>query len=111
MERVYTYEMVEGFRKHPDQLAELITDVVNSYSFGASDHDKFAKTIMNSHRTLQQLIFGLLLRVFEKWQEAWEENNYDARNEFACRTSNVMMEGAQELWEYKKGERIYPPLI
>ena len=49
MERVYTYEMVEGFRKHPDQLAELITDVVNSYSFSASDHDKFAKRRKNTN--------------------------------------------------------------
>lgn len=71
MKKIYEYEQVLAFRDNPDQLAELLADVVNSYSFDNKDQEKFAEALMRQHKTLQQSIFGMILTTISKWREAW----------------------------------------
>lgn len=111
MKKIYEYEQVQAFRDNPDQLAELLADVVNSYSFGNKDQEKFAEAIMRRHKTLQQSIFGMILTTISKWREAWENDNYDLRNEYTCMACNVIMEAIETKGGYAKGAPIHPPYI
>lgn len=76
-------------RTKPDELAELITDFVNS-----SDRDKHANFIQafsNQHRTLQQSAFGLMLKLMEHM--ASDEYRTDARNEDSKKIAQNLIKG------------------
>lgn len=107
MKKVYEYEQVQAFRENPDQLAELLSDVVN----GGFDKEKFAEALMRRHRTLQQQVFGIMFNAIRKWRDAWNEGSFDLRNEFTCETSSIMARAAEEWYGYAEDERITPPFI
>ena len=69
------------------ELAEQIVNSVNCFSY---DSKEFIETIMRSHRTLQQSVFGLFLQVIEAWSKL-DENSSDLRNEYAVKMSKEIM--------------------
>lgn len=53
-----------------------------------------------THRTLQQLAFGLFISCIGKWAEACERHEFDAPNESACKLSYVIAKSFGDDWKY-----------
>lgn len=72
------------------ELANAVSDFVN----GADKESKkeFVNTLTHrTHRTLQQLSFGLFLDAIFEWADN-AENNFDMRNEYTVETSRKIKE-------------------
>ena len=69
------------------ELAEQLVNSVNCFSY---DSKEFVDTILRSHRTLQQGVFGLFLQVIEAWSKL-DENSSDLRNEYTVKMSKEIM--------------------
>jgi hypothetical protein len=84
-------------RKTGEEMAIEFSDFVN-----VSTHDKqeFANQVTNEHRFLQQEMFNAMLKCIENWSDAYTGGRYDARNEYAVKASQAMIEGlkAKGLW-------------
>ena len=70
------------------ELAITITDALNG-SFNKKD---FVEQMSREHRTLQSEFTGLCLEWLLKCREMYEDECYDGRNEFACKTGKVLMD-------------------
>jgi hypothetical protein len=68
------------------QLVKALSDYVNRMGH---DKDGVAEQVMREHRTLQQSLFGLFLRVIEEWSK---QGHCDLRNEYAVESSKKIME-------------------
>ena len=82
--------MARGFdrtigRHDTDRLVTALSDFVNVMCF---DKKAFAENVMSKHRTLQQAMFGLFMRVIEEWSK---QEHYDAHNEYAVTKSKQIM--------------------
>lgn len=73
----------------PKELAEAITDFVNSSN--TEKHKEFVEAFSCQHRTLQQSAFGLFLKVTE--HIASEDYNTDPRNEDSKKVAQTIMKG------------------
>jgi hypothetical protein len=69
----------------PQELVKVLSNYVNRMGH---DKDGVAETVMREHRTLQQNIFGLFLRVIEEWSK---QGHSDLRNEYTIETSKKIM--------------------
>ena len=67
---------------------ELLAEISKFANVMASQDAEFAAQVMREHRTTQQSIFGLFLRVIEEWSK---QENYDLRNEYTVQTSKDIM--------------------
>jgi uncharacterized protein YecE (DUF72 family) len=80
-----------------EQMAKQFSDFVN-----VSIHDKneFADVVTGEHRFLQQEMFNAMLKCIERWAEDGKDGYFDARNEYAVKASQAMIEGlkAKGLW-------------
>lgn len=81
----------------PQELAEAITDYVNSFS---PKSDEFIKALFNQHRTLQQSTIRLFLEVIEA--AAKEDYRTDGRNEGSKAVAKDVIEGFRMLKEQKE---------
>lgn len=81
-------------RKTGNEVAEGFSDFVNS-SF-PREREEFAETIAFDHRTLQEDSFLTFLKCIEHWSNAYDNGNYDGRNEYTCRASKVMLDALKE---------------
>ena len=70
------------------QLATTITDAINGL-FSAKD---FCKAMSREHRALQYDFTTLCLTWLDQCREMYNNGNYDARNEGACRTAKILMD-------------------
>jgi NAD-dependent SIR2 family protein deacetylase len=70
------------------ELAITITDAIN----GSFDHKLFVEQMSKEHRTLQSEFTSLCLDWLLKCREMYETENYDGRNEYACRSGKVLMD-------------------
>ena len=70
------------------QLATTITDAIN----GRFDNKAFTEYMSREHRTLQADFTALCLDWLFKCREMYEADNYDGRNEHACRTGKVLID-------------------
>lgn len=104
-DRIFTREQVLGSRKHPEQLAELLADVMN----GGCNVKEFAGGLLRQHRTLQQQVFALMLGTIYEWAEYWKAECYDLRNEFTCKTSYQIVKMLEE--EFGEDFEVKPALI
>jgi hypothetical protein len=76
------------------QLAIHITNAINcSFNYKA-----FAEQMSREHRTLQSEFTTLCLEWLLKCRELYETDNYDGRNEHACRMGKA-------LWDYIESDR------
>lgn len=78
-----------------EQMAEHLSNFVNS---GVHDKKAFAQAVTSDHRYLQQEMFNSMLKCIEGWSEASDSGQYDARNEFACKASKVMIEAVNKMY-------------
>lgn len=67
-----------------------------------STHDRqaFADTVTSEHRYLQQEMFNAMMKCIENWADAYDNGQYDSRNEYAVKASKAMIDGlkAKGLW-------------
>ena len=70
------------------ELAIHITDSINRIF----DHKAFCEQMSKEHRTLQSEFTSLCLDWLLKCREMYEAENYDGRNEYACRCGKVLMD-------------------
>ena len=76
-------------RLSPKELAEAITDFVNSSN--KEKNKEFVEAFSCQHRTLQQSAFGLMLQTIE--HIASENYHTDARNEDSKKVAQTLMKG------------------
>lgn len=70
-------------RMQGKDVAKLLLDFVNGCGY---DNAGFMQEICNSHRTLQQCVFGLMVDCMHKWAEYKEQGYFDLRNESTVKT-------------------------
>ena len=70
------------------QLAENITDALN----GCFSKKEFCGAMSKEHRYLQYEFTELCMWWFEKLAEMYDQNNYDGRNEHACKMGKMITE-------------------
>jgi len=70
-------------------VGKQLTSFVNYCN--EEDKQKFANAVLSDHRTLQQSVFGLFLKLCEQWANL-DENRYDLRNEYTVKTSKKIKE-------------------
>lgn len=74
------YKKVNG-----EELARILMSAVN----GGLDRKAFVKGVMNEHRTLQQLAFGLFAMCIQEWAK---QEHWDLRNEDTIKASKEIVE-------------------
>lgn len=72
----------QDMRLQPEQLARAIDNHCNT--FDRSGDFVLIKELANSHRTIQQTIFQLVIRMLLKFADQWDRADFDARNKAAC---------------------------
>jgi hypothetical protein len=70
------------------QLAITITDAIN----GSFNNKEFVEQMSREHRFLQAEFTTLCLDWLLKCREMYEEENYDGRNELACKSGKILMD-------------------
>jgi len=86
-------------RLTPNELAEAITDFVNSSN--KEKYQEFIQSFSNQHRTLQQSAFGMFLQLTEHM--ASDDYNTDGRNEDSKKVAIALVNGFKQA---KKAEYI-----
>lgn len=81
-------------RKTGKEVAETVSNFVN-VAF-ESEKEEFVDAVVTDHKTLQEDMFGMFLGCIDKWSEMAKQGNYDARNEYACRMSKIMIDTLKE---------------
>lgn len=76
-------------RKTGKQMAEELSNFVNGATY--QEKQEFVETVLADHRSLQQDTFSMFLQCISEWAKDAEANNYDARNERACKASLMMV--------------------
>lgn len=77
-------------RKTDEQMARDLAMYVNSFSHSGK---KFAKELMNEHRTLQQNVMRLFMTCIKTWSE---QEHYDDRNRATVELSKKIMKSVGE---------------
>ena len=58
--------------------------------------EKVAEKMSHEHRYLQQEMFKVCLSYIQKLAKDYENGAFDGRNEWACKTSSMIVEGLKE---------------
>ena len=61
-------------------------------NFRAANTEALVNVVATEHRTNQQLMAKNIFAIVKHWSNAYENNNYDLRNEETCLRANKMME-------------------
>ncbi len=87
-------------RLTPEEVARNLSDFVNVMG-DDKDVELVAEHVVNrTHRTLQQSIMGLFLKVIYKWAKNYEEGWYDGRNEATCKLAKSIVDHIGENYKY-----------
>lgn len=81
--------------KDGKELAKEMADLMNNMN-PDYDIDLFANQILCEHRTIQQNIGKLLLRMIVAWGDDYRLGRYDLRNEKICEISDKILKILQE---------------
>lgn len=81
-------------RKTGLQVANTLSDFANT----AIGNEKlsFVEAVTTDHKTLQEDTFMMFLKCIEKWSEMKVQGDYDARNEYTCKASKVMIKALKD---------------
>ena len=91
------------------KAAEAVERLVNAG--GEKHRTALVIDLCSMHRTLQQRLVGdLVIPIVRKFAER-TENEYDARNEYACRVCKAMMKGLAEEFPYIANGECHLPLV
>ncbi len=83
------------------RAARVLEDFVNPY--GHKKEPFIEQITRKCHRTLQQVIFGLVIGLIKAWAEMYKAGWYDGRNEDTCKTCNDIVETMNKNhkdWQY-----------
>jgi DNA-binding SARP family transcriptional activator len=83
--------------KTGEEMAEQFAEFVNVMTH---DRQEFADSVTSEHRYLQQEMFNAMLKCIENWAKAYDNDRYDARNEYAVKASYAMIEGLKKAGLY-----------
>lgn len=83
---------------YDDVFVRFFTNFVNG-KMNSKEH--VAKKMAHDHRYLQNEMFKVCLAYINELSKAYEEGYYDGRNEYACETSNKIMNNIKAInWPY-----------
>lgn len=81
-----------------DVFARFFSDYVNKCP---NDFNKATDKMARDHRYLQNEMFIFFMSYVQKLSKAFENGNYDDRNRYACKTSNMIIKALnKENWPY-----------
>lgn len=79
--------------KRAAELAEAVANGINSMCF---DYEAFCHRMSREHRALQQDFTTLCFKWLKTLSEMYKNGSYDARNEYACKMANKIVENFKE---------------
>lgn len=79
------------------EMAEQFAGFVNVMTH---DREEFAQGVTTEHRYLQAEMFTAMLKCVERWSNAYDDRNFDARNEYAVKASKAMIQGLKDAGLY-----------
>lgn len=82
---------------------EMARELVSFFNNMTFDRKGFVAGILDSHRTLQQIVFSVFMDCVVKWAEDAVDGRYDLRNEATVLKSKKIMDAL--------GEDTYIPYI
>lgn len=91
------------------KAAEAVERLVNAG--GEKHRTALANDLCSMHRTLQQRLIGDLVIPIVRNMAERTENEYDARNEYACRVCKAMMKGLEAEFPYVASGECRLPLV
>lgn len=100
----------------PNQMAELVENAADAVESvvnggGAENRRTLVSRLGSMHRTLQQRFIGDIVIPLVRNMAERTENEYDARNEYACRVCKAMMKGLKAEFPYIANGDCQLPLI
>jgi len=76
-------------RKVGKDVAEALVDYSNNMA--RDDSDFVEQVVYRSHRTLQQSVFEMFLKLCSEWAKCEKEGCYDLRNEYTVKKAKEIM--------------------
>jgi arginine repressor len=73
----------------PEDLASAFSKFVNGASM--DEQKQLGQLLTQDHRTLVQAKFAIMLHFIKALANHYKDDNYDMRNEYACKTSASIM--------------------
>ena len=71
------------------EFAKALSTYVNCFSFNAK---AVAKECKRHHKFLQGEEFVLCMEILKAFAEEYDNNEYDGRNEYACKASKLLID-------------------
>lgn len=85
----FTYDLCPKAGETEDEVfARFFSNYVNKCP---NDFDKAVEKMSHEHRYLQNEMFLVCLKYIKKLAENFDKGIYDARNQYACETSNAII--------------------
>ena len=92
-------------------VAKLVSNLMNNMN-SQYDEDLFVNEILCEHRTIQQQIGKLMLRMIVAWGDNGRSGRYDARNEMICKVSEKLLTILEEEYiVFRNPARVSLPFI
>jgi len=85
----------------PKELAHELTNFVNVLNQTSKEHEEFVSAVLNDHRTLQQEVGGLVFKLIKGWADAYDNGQYDARNEYLCKCCKKIVLDHPDMFAYR----------
>lgn len=104
----------EDYQKEMEELRDTAADAVERLVNGGGD--TYCKDLVyrlgSMHRTLQQKLVGqIIIPLVRNMAQRLGTQNYDARNEFACKVCKAMLKGLESAHPYIASGECNLPLI
>lgn len=84
----------DGSETEEDVFVRFFSDFVNGKCY---DKQKVAQGMASDHRYLQQEMFKVCMEYIKILAENANKGYYDPRNEWACKTSKIMIDHLKEI--------------
>jgi len=92
-------------------VAQMVSKLMNNMN-SQYDEDLFVNEILCEHRTIQQQIGKLMLRMIVAWGDNGRADRYDARNEKICKISEKLLTILEEEYiVFRNPTRVSLPFI
>jgi hydrogenase maturation factor len=92
-------------------VGKMVSKLMNNMN-SQYDEDLFVNEILSDHRTIQQKVCGLMLRVIVAMGDSGRSGRYDARNEMACKISEKLLTILEEEYiVFRNPTRVSLPFI
>lgn len=93
-----------------EQAARELLGVVNDYD--SEGIRIILNRMLNEHRTIEQMFTNRFIIPFvRKMAERWDKENYDPRNQAACKACKAMWEGLKHELGVTDADEVLLPMI